>query len=813
MYLFLLEIGPGRRTGLSAGHPLVSTEGRARRPRQRRGRRVTIRRTFEENPPMSSNATSPVRAATRRARVASLAALACLLTGAPIAAQPAGPAAAQPAGPAGPAAARSASPAAAHPAGPAARSVASPATQAPAFTLEQVLAYAFPSSLVMAPGGDRIAWLANDRGHRNVWVADAPRWEPRKLTPYDSDDGRDLSALQFLPDGQRLIYLRGHGTNMSGEVANPTSDIEGASRDLWLVDVRGGTPRRIAGAVNAIVAPTGARIAWVDGRDAMLLDLDTRPAANGRASAAVPEPTRIFTVRSSLGELRWSPDGTRIAFSSPRDGRAILGVFDVASRTLSWLTNSADRDGAPRWSADGRTIAFVRHQAGIPGYSVWLVDAAGAAPARALWQSPQAPTAQGGSIAYPRAIAGSYDLMFGDGHVVVPGEWDGWNRLYAIPLSGGEARALTRGDGIVETAVLSHDREWVWLSTNTQAIDYRQLGRIRLGDGHTEWLENGEVIAWDPAPSRDGRSIAYLRADATEHAGVYRRELGTPASVRVSRIDPSFPQNRLVRPEQVVYGTQDGWDIHGQLFLPPAAAPGTRHPAIVFMHGGSRRQMLLGWHNRDYYHNAYAFNQYLASRGYVVLSINYRSGIGYGTAFRNAPNYGRGGASEYQDVLDAGLWLQQHERVDPARIGLWGGSYGGYLTALGLARNSDIFRAGVDLHGVHDWNESARWYGRRELPAGLASMNAEARETAFRSSPVSSIMTWTSPVLIIHGDDDRNVAFEASIDLVRRLRQKGDVHFEELYFIDDVHGFLRFANWLETFRTSADFFDRMLKGQ
>jgi dipeptidyl aminopeptidase/acylaminoacyl peptidase len=76
---------------------------------------------------------------------------------------------------------------------------------------------------------------------------------------------------------------------------------------------------------------------------------------------------------------------------------------------------------------------------------------------------------------------------------------------------------------------------------------------------------------------------------------------------------------------------------------------------------------------------------------------------------------------------------------------------------------------------------------------------------------VSSIRTWTSPVLIVHGDDDRNVAFEASIDLVRRLRQKGDVHFEELYFIDEVHGFLRYANWLETFRRSADFFDRMLK--
>ena len=115
--------------------------------------------------------------------------------------------------------------------------------------------------------------------------------------------------------------------------------------------------------------------------------------------------------------------------------------------------------------------------------------------------------------------------------------------------------------------------------------------------------------------------------------------------------------------------------------------------------------MLLGWHYMYYYNNAYAMNQYLASRGYVVLSVNYRSGIGYGMKFREALNYGAGGASEFNDVLGAGLFLKSRPDVDPARIGLWGGSYGGYLTALGLARASDLFAAGVDMHGVHDWTE------------------------------------------------------------------------------------------------------------
>jgi dipeptidyl aminopeptidase/acylaminoacyl peptidase len=93
-----------------------------------------------------------------------------------------------------------------------------------------------------------------------------------------------------------------------------------------------------------------------------------------------------------------------------------------------------------------------------------------------------------------------------------------------------------------------------------------------------------------------------------------------------------------------------------------------------------------------------------ASQGYVVLSINYRSGIGYGLNFREAVNYGASGASEFNDVEGAGLYLRTRADVDPARIGLWGGSYGGYLTALGLARASNLFAAGVDFHGVHDWS-------------------------------------------------------------------------------------------------------------
>ncbi len=149
-------------------------------------------------------------------------------------------------------------------------------------------------------------------------------------------------------------------------------------------------------------------------------------------------------------------------------------------------------------------------------------------------------------------------------------------------------------------------------------------------------------------------------------------------------------------------------------------------------------------------------------------------------------------------------YLISRNDIDSARIGLWGGSYGGYLTALGLARNSDIFAAGVDMHGVHDWslrNSASPW---------IDYNNAEAQKVARESSPIASMETWRSPVLLIHGDDDRNVAFAQTVDLVRRLRER-KVTFEQIVFPDEVHDFLLHRHWVEAYTAGAGFFDRYLK--
>jgi dipeptidyl aminopeptidase/acylaminoacyl peptidase len=205
--------------------------------------------------------------------------------------------------------------------------------------------------------------------------------------------------------------------------------------------------------------------------------------------------------------------------------------------------------------------------------------------------------------------------------------------------------------------------------------------------------------------------------------------------------------------------------------------------------------MLLGYHYRHFYHMAYGVNQWLASHGYVVLSVNYRSGIGYGRSFRTAPNTGSRGNAEYRDVLAAGKYLQGRADVDPKRIGIWGLSYGGILTAQALARNSDIFAAGVDLAGVHLWGNSI-----------------DPENVAYQSSSVSQIEKWKSPVLLVHGDDDRNVAFSQTTGLVQLLRAHGVPH-ELIVFPDDVHDSLLYSRWMYAFERMDAFFRKYLSGE
>lgn len=668
------------------------------------------------------------------------------------------------------------------------------------FTIEQVLSSPFPENLTAAPVGDRFAWTQNAEGKRNLWVAAGADFQARMLTNYTEDDGQALSDLTFSPDGEQVAYVRGGAPNRAGEIPNPTSDPDGAKRQIFIIPFDGGEPKLISEGNNPGFSPDGKMLAFLNRGQVWVMNLESDSTVK-----------QWFTIRGSAGSLRWSPDGSQLAFVSSRGDHRFIGVYDLNAKNIEYIAPTVNRDGSPVWSPDGTKIAFLREQnetqrvpftperEALP-WSIVVHDFS-SSETKTIW------TAKEGTGSNFHSMSADNQLLWSaDDQIVFPWEGDGWLHLYAVPTRGGKARLLTPGDFEVKYVTLTPDRKSVLYSSNQNDIDRHHLWQVNIADGEPQQLTSGKSIEWAPVITQNG-TIGLLASTGTTPAiAAYLDEKGQIKPLAPETMPKDFPSTQLVEPEQVIITAADGMAIHCQLFKPKNIRAGEKLPALLFFHGGSRRQMYLGFHDRGYYHNAYALNQYLASQGYVVMSVNYRSGIGYGMEFREALNYGANGASEFNDVLGAGLYLKSRDDVDGSKIGLWGGSYGGYLTALGLARASDLFAAGVDVHGVHDWNVVIRNF----VPSYNPEKQAAVARRAFESSPMAYMDGWRSPVLLIHGDDDRNVPFSETVDVAEALRKR-DVYYEQLIFPDEVHGFLLHKNWLAAYRATADFFDRMLK--
>jgi dipeptidyl aminopeptidase/acylaminoacyl peptidase len=669
-------------------------------------------------------------------------------------------------------------------------------------TLDQVMSAPFSSDLVAAPKGGAVAWIGLSRGVRNIWVARAPGWEGRQVTSYGDDDGQEIESLAFSADGRNLVYVRGGPPNRGGERPNPALIPTGVDQSVWVVSIEGGALRKVSEGSSPAVSPTGDTVAFVRGGQIWIARL--RGGDDSRVE-------QLAKLRGAPSNLRWFPDGRRLAFTSNRQRHSFIGVWEFVSQSLRYVDPSTDEDGGPVWSPDGNSLAFIRtpstvsdlifvpqRESAIP-WSIRVADM-NTGRSREVWR------ARPGTGSVFREIVADDQLFWspsGD-RIAFPWEADGWTHLYSVATSGNApARLLTPGNFEVEYVSVAPDSRMLVYNSNENDIDRRHVWSVSIdGAARPTQLTRGTGLEWNPVMS--GTAVLMLRSDARLPGRAAILEGRTLRDLAPTLIPDAFPASALVEPQQVILRASDGTPVHAQLFLPHDGA--SKHPAAIFFHGGSRRQMLLGWHYMYYYANAYAMNQYLASRGYVVLSVNYRSGIGYGMNFREALNYGAAGASEYQDVLAAGRYLRARSDVDPRRVGVWGGSYGGYLTALGLARNSDMFAAGVDIHGVHDWNSEIPNF----VPAYDSLRYATESALAYRSSPLASISGWRSPVLLIHGDDDRNVPFTESVKLAYELRKRG-VAVEQLIFPDDVHDFLLWRNWVSAYRATEDFFNRRLR--
>jgi dipeptidyl aminopeptidase/acylaminoacyl peptidase len=506
--------------------------------------------------------------------------------------------------------------------------------------------------------------------------------------------------------------------------------------------------------------------------------------------------------------LRWSPTANRLAFISLRDQHSFIGVYDADAKSLVFLDPSTDQDQWPVWSADGKQIAFVRiaslpttgergqggggsRRVALP-WSIRVADAA-SGKGREVWRA-----SEGMGVAFWLGFMNNERQLFwtADDRIIFPWERTGWMHMYSVALAGGQPTELTPGEFEVEHVALAPNGRELVFSSNQGDIDRRHLWRVSVSAGPPQPVTTGKGIEYWPVFTSDGGALAFqaTTAQAPPRVELVRAHEWSAGAVTPSARVPlapaiapkDFPGAAFVEPQQVIFQSGDGLSVHGQLYLPPNHNPTERYPALVYLHGGPNSEMVLGYHYHrfDYYQKPYALIQYLASRGYLVMSVNYRRGTGYGMKFREPENPASTNPRDNPDVIDivaGGQYLRSRADVDPNRIGIWGGSAGGQRTILGLAYAPELFAAGFDLHGV-----ALQTLGKTEA--------------------------WKAPVLIVHGDDDRNVPFVQSVALAAELRGRG-VDVEELVFPNEIHSFLRHESWVRAFEAAADFFDRKLKNR
>ena len=674
-------------------------------------------------------------------------------------------------------------------------------------------AYNFPTELCAAASGSKIAWALDEQGKRNVYVAEGPAFTPRKLTNYLKDDGQEITSLSISGDGKWVVFVRGgdHGSNWDHSLPlNPAFEPTPFHVQVGSVPFNGGETKYLSEGDAPVISPDSKTVAFIKAGQALAVPID------GSATARM-----LFITRGTVGSLKYSAGDSLLLFVARRTDHSIIGIYTNAATPIKWLAPSFSFDESPYWSPDNKKVVFVRRPGagGAPDsllvkkHIPWSIYTAEVTTGKAtlLWK---APATLRGSIP---TTDGGYNLHWAaNDRIVFLSYQDGWPHLYSIAANGGKETLLTPGNFMCEHITLSADKKYLTFSANTgndkQDMERRHAAKVSVDKADMQVLTNGSGLEWAPVLTNDNNTLAFISATAQQPPlpAIMQLNAGSNTIQLLGQelAPANFPKDKLVIPTKVIFKSADGVTVHADLFLPTGG--GNKKAAIVYVHGGPPRQMLLGWHYSDYYSNAYASNQYLASLGFVVLSVNYRLGIGYGYEFHKPKNAGAAGASEYMDIKAAGEWLQKQVFVDAKKIGIYGGSYGGYLTAMALAKDSKLFAAGVDIHGVHDWASRSGLLTAYANKYEKAPDMDKALKTAWLSSPVPYINTWKSPVLIIHADDDRNVQFNESVDLINRL-QKQQVPYETIMIADDTHHWMKWENAVTVYGAVADFFVRKFK--
>jgi dipeptidyl aminopeptidase/acylaminoacyl peptidase len=682
----------------------------------------------------------------------------------------------------------------------AARSIAPEGPQA--LSMDQYLRARWPSRPSWSPDGRYISFLWTDWKTQDLYVVAADGGAPIQLTKDDDFLGGSTwnSAGQFgewSPDGRQILYSdRGKIISISipdgrtKQLTNPSESENGArfSADGSRLAFSRGAGIYITSLKDGVTKPLGRDVRLGGGASW---------SPDGRwLSTSVGDPSTRITAAPGYS-------GSFITFMVPRGGQRDAGIVSTETGEVRILLQSPENESVIDWAPDSKSVLVQRTTIDVKERTMFLWSLEDGTSREVFKQRDQ------------RYLGGDQMARFSpDGKwILLTSDQDGWNHLYTIPVTGGRPKQITSGAFEVSSVSLSEDGRTIYFSSTEAGSEQRHLYSVPATGGPRARLTQGPGVNATASLSPRGDRIAFIHSDPSHLPDLWVAD-AKPGGKPRQLTDSMTPELRAFTwqtPQIVTYPGDGGLPIKAQLFVPQPLQRGVRYPAIVHVHQAAAYQEVylgpgpakdnVGW---------YGWHQRLAGRGYVVLNVDFRGSTGYGRDFRSA-NYLDVGVGDAADVIKGVDYLKTLGYVDTSRLGVYGMSYGGHMVLTLLSKYPDVFKAGINIAGVFDFQvETGPWDTRNAWMHARLGSPEDNPQAYFNASAINFIDKVKAPIMTIQGTNDSNVTFLQSVKLIDELLKRGKTFEFEMY-PGEVHFFGRRRSWVDAFGKMEAFFARYLK--
>ncbi|MCP4724856.1 MAG: S9 family peptidase [bacterium] len=633
-------------------------------------------------------------------------------------------------------------------------------------TIDDVVKIKYVGGQQWSPDGKYVSYTVDDEGRSNIWLLPVEGGEVFKVT----DTKESASAIVWMPDGQSFIYQE--------------------SGDLWMSRLSPGSSEKITDTKESerltAISPDHKTI------------LFNREGQVWKYTFLNKKTEQLSTAGSPMRSPVFSTDGKKILYTT---SRSRIRIMDLDKKLVEWEYDKQALSD-PVWLKDGNRVLAQKRTRGGNGREFWVIN-------------PKTREEEKIFEEFDEFTLDSSQPMMSptEDRFIMIRNPDGWNHIWLVDINAKTSKQLTQGEFEVSYPEWSPDGSKIIFASNRETLEERHLFVMNSNGGSlkklTEKYPGTNIDArWSP----DGSQIAFTHCGPYKVSDIWlgRPEGNMDAVQRTFSMPPVWTEDNISIPERVVYKGGLDWDITGWLFKPKNMDPNKKYPAIVWVHGGPIRQMRYGWHPRRGYSLFHSYHQRLVQLGYVVLSVNFRGGVGYGKEFMNGLHM-KMGVDEVIDVINGGKYLQAQSFVDPEKVGIWGLSYGGYMTLHALGKHPGTFSMGINVAGVFNWATQVKIYNYRGRFVRFFGGHPDKSPEPYRiGSPITYVQNIDVPLLNLQGTADRNVPF-SQMDEIVECMVKYNLDFDVMYYPGQLHVFQDGDVWRNAFPKIEKFFEMHLK--